>query len=703
MSHPTPWEFHPVHHPSYIDFFEQVLAETTDPVEIEKKYEKQFAEDEWYRHLYRTSYAYHGVHPFYMWYWGAHALQHLGRRDHRRRRRRRRCGGSASSRRRRCRTPSRWPTDVVGRDPSITHLHNPPILMADVHADGGRHRRRRSRCVAAGCRSRTAAPTRARRASSRRAGGADASAPTTTPTGPAAARPASARRAARRGRRCGRRSRRSADPSAAGVDRLDRRSTGPAIFAANHHSHLDTPLLLTSIPEPWRHSSFVGGGRRLLLRQPRDRGRCRRSCIGAIPIERTKVTRRSADQAAELIDDGWSLLIFPEGGRTPDGWGQPFRGGAAYLALRCGVPVVPVHLEGTGRILPKGTQAARARRAPGSPSARRCGPAEGEDSRALRRPHRGRGGRPGRRGADRLVVGPARGPHAGADAAADRPRRRRVAPGLGPRRPRPVSARGAGGAGPTCRRAHRRHPADVAPSGGSGGPRTRPCTTRVRPGPPSTPRRPPRRAPAPPSTSPRPRAPGLASCGCRRAAPPPASSCRPATPPQRSSTASQSGTAERDRGGRLAVAGGRGGADVAAAARDHLGHRHLGFGTSVRADDGDQPGDHDRGRGGEGDPARPAPSPVRRPGIDGRAAHRRQALWRGRCRRRRGARLRPADRRRRVPERPPPPPGRRTPPGARRVARPAAPRRRRPPATPPRPGTGRSARGAPARPPAPRP
>ena len=78
MSHPTPWEFHPVHHPSYIDFFEQVLAETTDPLEIESKYEKQFAEDEWYRHLYRTSYAYHGVHPFYMWYWGAHALQHLG-------------------------------------------------------------------------------------------------------------------------------------------------------------------------------------------------------------------------------------------------------------------------------------------------------------------------------------------------------------------------------------------------------------------------------------------------------------------------------------------------------------------------------------------------------------------------------------------------------------------------------------------------
>ena len=85
MTHPTPWEFHPVHHPSYIDFFEQVLADTTDPVEIEEKYEKSFAEDEWYRHLYRTSYAYHGVHPFYMWYWGAHGMQHLRPGDHRRR------------------------------------------------------------------------------------------------------------------------------------------------------------------------------------------------------------------------------------------------------------------------------------------------------------------------------------------------------------------------------------------------------------------------------------------------------------------------------------------------------------------------------------------------------------------------------------------------------------------------------------------
>jgi lactate racemase-like protein len=131
MSHPTPWEFHPVHHPSYIDFFEQVLAETTDPLEIEAKYEESFATDPWYIHLYRTTYAYHGVHPFYMWYWCAHALQHLGAVII--------VGGQPAAVRRLGFKPAstlrdalEMAEDVVGRDPSITHLHNPPIFMSDV-------------------------------------------------------------------------------------------------------------------------------------------------------------------------------------------------------------------------------------------------------------------------------------------------------------------------------------------------------------------------------------------------------------------------------------------------------------------------------------------------------------------------------------------------------------------------------------------
>ena len=131
MSHPTPWEFHPVHHPSYIDFFEQVLAETTDPIEIEAKYEEQFATDPWYIHLYRTSHAYHGVHPFYMWYWGAHALDHLGGVII--------VGGDSKAVRRLGFKPAstlrdalEMASDIVGPDPSVTHIRVPPLLMADV-------------------------------------------------------------------------------------------------------------------------------------------------------------------------------------------------------------------------------------------------------------------------------------------------------------------------------------------------------------------------------------------------------------------------------------------------------------------------------------------------------------------------------------------------------------------------------------------
>lgn len=129
----------------------------------------------------------------------------------------------------------------------------------------------------------------------------------------------------------------------------------PVIFAANHHSHVDTPLLLSSIPEPWRHKVFVGAAADYFFKT-RVTSTASALALNAIPIERTRVSRRSADDAATLIDDGWSMLIFPEGGRSPDGWGQPFRGGAAYLALRCNVPVVPVHLEGTGRIMRKGSK-----------------------------------------------------------------------------------------------------------------------------------------------------------------------------------------------------------------------------------------------------------------------------------------------------------------------------------------------------------
>jgi 1-acyl-sn-glycerol-3-phosphate acyltransferase len=143
-----------------------------------------------------------------------------------------------------------------------------------------------------------------------------------------------------------------AAPLLRGLDRLDDLD-GPAIFAPNHHSHIDTPLLLSVIPEPWRHHIFVAAAADYFFGNPVT-ATASALAMGAIPFERQKISRRSSDEASGLIDDGWSFLIFPEGGRSPDGWGQEFRGGAAYLALRCGVPVVPVHLAGTRKILGKG-------------------------------------------------------------------------------------------------------------------------------------------------------------------------------------------------------------------------------------------------------------------------------------------------------------------------------------------------------------
>ncbi|MFI5041110.1 MAG: lysophospholipid acyltransferase family protein, partial [Acidimicrobiales bacterium] len=143
-----------------------------------------------------------------------------------------------------------------------------------------------------------------------------------------------------------------ASPEVTGADRLDG-FDGPVIFTANHASHLDTPLLLTSLPERFRHKTVVAAAADYFFdRRVKAIGSA--LVISAIPIDRTTVSRRSLDRATALLEDGWNLVIFPEGGRTPDGWGQEFRAGAAFLATRNQVPVVPVHIEGSRRVLRKG-------------------------------------------------------------------------------------------------------------------------------------------------------------------------------------------------------------------------------------------------------------------------------------------------------------------------------------------------------------
>src|SRR6187431_1761192 len=147
------------------------------------------------------------------------------------------------------------------------------------------------------------------------------------------------------------------DPQIHGTDRLadltGLENPPAVIFAPNHHSHLDTGLMIRSVPAVWRHKMVVAAAADYFF-DKRWKAAISALALNAIPIDREITGRRSSDMIRDLIDDGYSLVIYPEGGRSPDGWGQDFKGGAAYLSARTGAPVVPVFIDGTGPIFGKG-------------------------------------------------------------------------------------------------------------------------------------------------------------------------------------------------------------------------------------------------------------------------------------------------------------------------------------------------------------
>jgi len=124
---------------------------------------------------------------------------------------------------------------------------------------------------------------------------------------------------------------------------------GPVIFMSNHQSNFDILTLLAGMP---RQIYWIA--KKELFDIPVFGASMRRG--GYIPLDRSdgRKALRSMDNAAAIIRSGKSVVIFPEGTRSRDLRMLPFKRGGFMLALKAAVPVVPVTINGSGRINPAG-------------------------------------------------------------------------------------------------------------------------------------------------------------------------------------------------------------------------------------------------------------------------------------------------------------------------------------------------------------
>jgi 1-acyl-sn-glycerol-3-phosphate acyltransferase len=141
----------------------------------------------------------------------------------------------------------------------------------------------------------------------------------------------------------------------AGHERLDD-LTGPVVFVANHNSHMDTPVILRALPGQWRRRTAVAAAADYFY-DKRRKALSASLAFGTVPLDRNSGAGVGPAQTAHLdrlIQDGGSLLVFPEGTRSRDGRVGRLRTGAALLAAEHHVPIVPIYVSGTGEAMPRG-------------------------------------------------------------------------------------------------------------------------------------------------------------------------------------------------------------------------------------------------------------------------------------------------------------------------------------------------------------
>ena len=140
---------------------------------------------------------------------------------------------------------------------------------------------------------------------------------------------------------------------------------GPVIFAANHQSHMDTPVILTALPPAWRYQLAPAMAKEFFKAHffPDEFNRRQRLTssvnyylatffFNAFPLpQRETGARQTLRYVGELLAKGFSVLIFPEGRRTEAGEINPFRPGMGMMASKLNVPIVPVRLLGVDQVL----------------------------------------------------------------------------------------------------------------------------------------------------------------------------------------------------------------------------------------------------------------------------------------------------------------------------------------------------------------
>lgn len=134
---------------------------------------------------------------------------------------------------------------------------------------------------------------------------------------------------------------------------------GPLLVISNHVTYVDVGCVLAALPPKLRHrlATAMEAERLWGMRHPSGMGWFMRTVnrvnyllvialFNVFPLPKLTGFRQSFTFAGELADEGWSVLVFPEGERTKDGTMQPFRAGIGLLATNLRLPVVPVRIDG---------------------------------------------------------------------------------------------------------------------------------------------------------------------------------------------------------------------------------------------------------------------------------------------------------------------------------------------------------------------